>query len=176
MAPPAPPKESGSKTRASGPNRLVKDAPVIEQNLSLQLQGGSVTESTFWAIAQTALDSMSRQQQLQLAKMIAGANGAVLSFPNARESALRKEMVKRTQLGPKPVQRAQAKPENIAMKGSMEEITLHRAQKALREKRLVLNLAKNDTSDPQIAAEIKAVKDANAAFQAKKQAIKDSNN
>jgi len=131
-----------------------------------------VPSEAYWAIAQITSDIMDREQQLKLSRTLAGLNGASVAFPGARESAVRNEMVKLAQKGQKSMQKAQAKPENIAMRGSAEEKSLHEAQKALREKRIALGLAKNDSTDARLSAEIAAVKKANADFQTKKATVK----
>jgi hypothetical protein len=127
----------------------------------------------FWAIAQNAEDVLNREQQLKLARYLCSLHGAVVVFPQARESAMRKELVKATQKGSAPPkQRLQAKPENAAMKGTVEEQLLHHAQTALRQKRIALGLAKNDSTDNRLKAEIEAIKVANSNFQSKKASLK----
>jgi len=131
-----------------------------------------VSSEDFFHVVEIVTEKFSRDQQLRLVKMISGLNGATVSFPGAREGALRKELVKATQLGTKPGTNVKAKAENVAMKGSMEEKSLHTAQAALRAERLRLGLAKNDSTSPDLESFVSAVKAANAAFQAKKSAYK----
>jgi hypothetical protein len=159
--PPDPP-TSGEKGGSKGATKVSKGS-----------QEKEVSDESFKATSWTAINDFSRDQQLKLAKLLAGSLGATLSFPNAKEASLRRELTKVAQKASAKSGQQQtqaAKPENAALKGSAVEKSLREAQKKLQAKKLELGLPK-DSEDSRLSEEIKAVKTANDAFQRKKEEI-----
>lgn len=142
-----------------------------EQGSATAASSTGVSKEDFYNVVEIVGESFSRDQQVKIGKLIAGMVSAQLIFPNAKESLLRKEIAKASTSNANKGAQPTVKPENRAMRGSPEEITLRKAQKALRDKRVELGLEKASV-DNRLADLIAAVKLANDNFQMKKSAVK----
>jgi hypothetical protein len=175
------PKGSTPKdTQQGNPKEEIKPSRPTEVGKGKTQKGGKSSEvnrDVFWFILGKVTDEFSRDQKVELAKMIAGQLGAILSFPAAHEAQLRREVVRAAVDGAKttvqqgPRQKAK-KPLNAAIKATVEEKNLTAAQTALRDKRKELGLAKDDHQDPRLAELSNALDKAKALHKAKTEELR----
>jgi len=125
----------------------------------------ALSEDEFWLTVRTISTKASREQQLELARLISGLLGANVSFPSARENRLLQEVKAASSAKQNNPKGPRAKkPENAALKNSAEYKEFVSAEKALREAKAKLSIPKNDKSDPRVKQEAEAFENARTKF------------
>jgi hypothetical protein len=129
------------------------------------LTGQSLSDDEYWLTVRNITDKASREQQLQLARMVCGLLGANVSFPGARENRLLQEVKAAASVKQKnPTGSRAKKPENAALKSSAEYKEFASAEKALREAKAKLSIAKNDKLDPRVQQEAHRFEEARTKY------------
>lgn len=127
--------------------------------------GQSLSDDEYWLTVRNITQKASREQQLTLARMVCGLLGATVSFPAARENRLLQEVKAASSATQKnPTGPRAKKPENAVMKSSPEYKEFVSAEKALREAKAKLSIAKNDKSDPRVQQEAKRFEEARTKY------------